>query len=65
MLYNQESKNRLSRRGATSLNERQGIAASQVSTDLAVELIVVQERVELAENGIGLMSELGNTGKNV
>jgi hypothetical protein len=65
MLHDQEPKERLARRGVPSLDERQGIALAQVSANLAVEVIILQEAVQLLEDGIGLVGQFWDTDEDV
>lgn len=65
MLDDQEPKDGFAGGGMTTVDERQGIARAQVGTNLAVELIILQETVQLLQEGIGVLGKFWDSGKHV
>ena len=65
VLDDQESQDDFDRRGMAPVHERLRIAGCEIGADLRVEEIVVEEAVELLEDGIGPVRELGNAGEDI
>lgn len=56
---------RFGRRGVAAVDQRQVVAAPEVGTDLHVQRIILQRRVELAQDGISLVREFGDPREHV
>jgi hypothetical protein len=65
VLDHQQPEDGFTRSGVATGHEGQGIASSQVGTDLAIELLVLQEPIELSQDRIGMLRELRDTGKDI
>ena len=61
----QQSEDSLTWRGVATSDERQRIPGAQVGSNLLVVPIVIEERVELTQDRIGVLSEFWDTSKHV
>jgi len=47
------------------VDQRQRIAVSQIGRDVGIQRVVVQQRIEPSQDGIGLLGEFGNPREDV
>jgi len=65
MLDEQQAQQHLDRPRVATTAEGLGIARAEISADLGVEEIIVEQAIQVREHGVGLLGQRGDAGKDI